>query len=170
MKDRFVPVAPEAVAESAVKLVGSDWMLITAGTPEKYNMMTASWGNLGVLWNKPVATIYIRPQRYTYEFVEQSDFFTLCFFGEEHRNLLDICGTESGRAINKMNMAGLTPVATPAGSVCYAQARLVMECRKIYWQDLQPANFLVPDIAENYPHRDYHRMYIGEITECFRAR
>ena len=170
MNDRFEPVAPEALAESAVKLIGSDWTLITAGTPDNYNMMTASWGGLGVLWNKPVAAIFIRPHRHTFGFVERSDFFTLTFFGPEHRNLLDLCGSESGRDINKMAIPGLTALTTPNGSVCFAEARLVMECRKLYWQDLQPEHFLAPDIADNYPQRDYHRMYVGQIAGCYRAK
>jgi flavin reductase (DIM6/NTAB) family NADH-FMN oxidoreductase RutF len=170
MDTRFQPVAPEAIADNAVKLIGTDWMLITAGTLESYNMMTASWGGLGVLWNRPVAYTFIRPQRRTRAFADASDWFTLTFFDEKHRDTLNLLGTRSGRDIDKMRLDGLTAFETPAGSVGFSEARLVMECRKIYFDDIDPAHFLVPEIAECYPAADYHRMYIGHITGCWAAR
>lgn len=163
----FRSIPPEQIPDNPFKLIGSDWMLITAGTPDAHNTMTASWGGLGVLWNKNVCWCVIRPHRYTYEFVERADNFTLCFFDEEHRGTLELCGSKSGRDIDKAEAAGLTPTAgSLPGSTYFAEARMVLECRKIYFQDLQPANFIDESIQNNYPQRDYHRMYVGEIVNC----
>lgn len=159
-------IAPEQLNESAFRLIGSDWMLITAGGIGSFNTMTASWGGLGVLWNKNVCYCVIRPGRYTYEFMERSDVFTLTFFGEEHRDALDLCGTKSGRDVDKVAETGLTPVESESGSVYFDEARIVLECRKIYFQDIDPANFVDPSIAGNYRQKDYHRMYVGEIIKC----
>ena len=151
-------------------LIGDQWMLITAGTAERCNTMTASWGGLGVLWQKNVATVYIRPQRYTYEFVEREPYFTLSFFGAGHRKELALCGSKSGRDVNKLEACGFT-VETGAGGAPYiAQAELVLVCRKLYWQDLDPNHFLYQEVHDEYPGKDYHRMYIGEIEEAYRKR
>ncbi|MBN2893607.1 MAG: flavin reductase [Bacteroidales bacterium] len=147
--------------ENAVDLIANQWMLITAGTADNHNTMTASWGGIGHLWNKDVAYIFIRPQRHTYDFVEKNDFFSLCFFEEKYRNVLKLCGSKSGRDIDKMNLE-ITPVVDEQ-NIYYKEARVVMLCKKIYYQDLDPKNFLDASIQKNYPQNDYHRMYIGEI-------
>ena len=163
---RSVPI--DTTGDNPFKLIGSDWMLITAGPPEAFNTMTAAWGGLGVLWSKNVCFCFIRPQRYTYQFMEQSDAFTLSFFEEKYRKALQLCGSMSGREIDKAAEAGLTPVPGPlAGTTCFAEARMVIACRKIYFQDVNPQNFLDPGIEQNYPAQDYHRMYIGEVMECW---
>lgn len=160
-------IRPEELTDNVFKLIGSDWMLITAGPPEEHNMMTASWGGFGVIWNKNVCFCVIRPTRHTYRFAEKAENFTLSFFDESYKKTLQFCGTESGRDINKSQETGLTPTAgTLPGTTYFAEARLVIECRKLYHQDIDPANFLDPDIDKNYPEKDYHRMYIGEIVEC----
>ncbi len=143
-------------------------MLITAGNIKSFNTMTASWGGLGVLWNKNVAFIFIRPQRYTYGFAERSGFFTLSFFGEEYRDALNFCGSHSGRDVNKMEHTGLIPVETDRGNVYFSQARTVMECRKLYAGDILPEQFIDRALEKKiYPSKDYHRFYIGEIVKCF---
>jgi flavin reductase (DIM6/NTAB) family NADH-FMN oxidoreductase RutF len=162
---RFSTLEPGALADNPFTLIGSDWMLITAGTQERFNTMTASWGGLGVLWERKVATCYIRPTRHTFGFVEQAPQFTLSFFGEKHRKALTYCGTHSGRDTDKVKGAGLTPVKD-GGFVYFEEARLVLACRKIYSQDIDPKGFLDPSIEGMYPQRDYHRMYIGEIVKC----
>jgi len=160
-------IRPEELSENVFKLIGSDWMLITAGPPEEHNTMTASWGGFGVIWNKKVCFCVIRPTRHTYGFIEKAENFTLSFFDESYRNSLQFCGTKSGRDVNKAQETGLTPTTgTLPGTTYFAEARLVIECRKLYYQDIDPANFLDPDIDKNYPEKDYHRMYIGEIVEC----
>lgn len=123
--------------------------------------MTASWGGVGHLWNKDVAFIFIRPQRYTYDFVEQNQFFSLSFFDEKYRDVLKLCGRNSGRDINKMNLE-ITPVVEDK-NIYYKEANIVMLCKKIYFQDLDKNNFIESFIEKNYPQKDYHRMYIGEI-------
>jgi flavin reductase (DIM6/NTAB) family NADH-FMN oxidoreductase RutF len=157
---------PYKLNESIFKLIGKDWMLVCAGNIGKYNMMTASWGTCGILWNKPIAIAFIRPQRYTYQFVEEHDYFTLNFFDSSFKKILNLLGTESGRDINKMDVSGLDPVSSPSGSVYFYQARIVLECRKIYFDNIKPELFLDKDIHKMYPNKDYHRFYIGEILNA----
>jgi flavin reductase (DIM6/NTAB) family NADH-FMN oxidoreductase RutF len=154
---------PYKIDESVFRMIGKDWMLITSGNMQSYNMMTASWGNLGILWNKPIASVFVRPQRYTYEFLEKNEFFTLTFFDHKYRSLLNKLGSESGRNTNKMNIEGLDAVGTNHNAVFFQQSRLVMECRKVYYADINPDHFLDKTIAGMYPNNDFHRMYIGEI-------
>ena len=125
----FEQIDPKSLDQNVFSLIGDQWMLLTAGTGEKCNTMTASWGGLGVLWGKPVATVYIRPQRYTLEFVEREEKFTLAFFGEEYRKALALCGSKSGRDIDKVKESGFT-VETADGAPYFAQADLVLVCRK----------------------------------------
>ena len=155
--------------ENVFSLIGEQWMLITAGTPERCNTMTASWGGLGVLWGTDVSFCFIRPQRYTYELMERSASYTLSFFGEEHRKDLALCGSKSGRDIDKIKACGFTVAAGAGGAPYFQEAELVLVCRKLYWQDIDPARFLDPGIdAKWYPGKDYHRMYVGEVVETYR--
>ncbi|WP_368294412.1 flavin reductase family protein [Dehalobacter sp. TBBPA1] len=167
MNNEFKLVEPEQLTDNSFKLVGKDWMLITAGNIEKYNMMTASWGGFGVLWNKKVCFCFVRPSRYTYQFMEENDTFTLSFFEEDYRKALSFCGANSGRDVDKAAATGITPVESPFGSVYFKEARLVMECKKLYYQDLDPSHFLDPAIESNYKQNDYHRVYVGEIIRCY---
>ena len=163
MKD-FKLIKPEALTDNVFKLLDKDWMLITAGTMDHYNTMTASWGHMGIMWNLPVAIGWIRPQRYTFEFTEKYSHFTLSFFTEEYRKALQFCGSRSGRDHDKAAETGLTPVATEQGNVIFQEARLVMECRKLYVDDLKAENFIAPElVSKNYPKNDFHRFYMGEI-------
>jgi flavin reductase (DIM6/NTAB) family NADH-FMN oxidoreductase RutF len=142
-------------------------MLLTAGTldAKKFNTMTVSWGCLGVLWNKPIAIAFVRPQRYTYQFMESSSDFTLSAFPPECHDALLLLGTKSGRDGDKVSESGLTPEAsTTVASPCFAEAKLVIECRKIYRDDLEPEFFLDPTIENNYSSKDYHRIYLGEVV------
>jgi flavin reductase (DIM6/NTAB) family NADH-FMN oxidoreductase RutF len=162
MKD-FFQIQPEKLNENVFNLLEKDWMLITAGTIDVFNTMTASWGGMGVLWNKNVCYIVVRPQRYTYTFLERNEYFTLSFFHEKYRDVLKFCGARSGRDVNKAAETGITPMKTSNGAVFFSEARLVIECKIIYFQDINPKNFIDFSIADNYPQQDYHRMYIGEI-------
>lgn len=163
----FKEIKPEQIRDNVFSLIGSDWMLITSGTLESYNFMTASWGGFGVLWGKKICFCVIRPHRYTYSFMEKSSFFTLSFFDEKYRSVLNFCGTKSGRNVNKAKATGLTLIKGTLDDVYFAEARLVLECKKNYFQDIDPNNFIDATIDENYPKKDYHRMYIGEIIKCF---
>lgn len=153
------------ITDNPFSLIGDDWMLITSGTMESHNMMTASWGGLGILWHKPVSFIFVRPTRHTYNFTEENDVYTLNFLEEKYRDVLKFCGSRSGRDVNKTAETGLTPVESGNGCVYFAESRLVIECRKIYHQDIDPARFLSPDIDKLY-NNDYHRMYVGEVIQC----
>lgn len=160
----FREIFPNDVEDNPFTLIGKDWMLITAGDEKKHNTMTASWGGVGVLWNKPVSTIYIRPQRYTLQFVEESEYYSLCFFDEEYRSALNFCGTKSGRDCDKDKETGFTPLFDREAPY-YEQARLVFICRKLYRQDLMAESFLDEQtLSRNYPAMDLHRMFIGEIV------
>ena len=166
----FEKIDPKALDQNVFSLIGDQWMLITAGTADQCNTMTASWGGLGVLWGRPVATVYIRPQRYTLEFVEREDTFTLCFFGEEYRKALALCGAKSGRDVDKVKECGFT-VATAQGAPYFEQAELVLVCRKAYWQDMDPAHFLDGEIdGKWYPQKDYDRIFIGEIETVLKKK
>ena len=166
----FEQIDPKSLEQNVFSLIGDQWMLITAGTGEKCNTMTASWGGLGGLWGKPVATVYIRPQRYTLEFVEREEKFTLAFFGEEYRKALALCGSKSGRDIDKVKECGFT-VETADGAPYFAQADLVLVCRKAYWQDMDPTHFLDGEIdGKWYPEKDYHRIFIGEIETVLKKK
>jgi flavin reductase (DIM6/NTAB) family NADH-FMN oxidoreductase RutF len=143
------------------------WMLLCAGAnkPGGYNVMTISWGGLGVIWNKPLAMVVVRPSRYTYAFMEQGDSFTLSVFPGEFKDRLTLCGTRSGRNLDKVKACGFTPVPStlvqPPG---FDEAELILECSKMYYDDIEPAHFLADHIRGNYGERDYHRMYFGEIV------
>lgn len=159
---------PDALDCNAFRMIGERWMVITAGTQKKFNMMTASWGGLGVLWGKSVTFCFVRPSRYTYGFIEHAEFYSLSFFPEKLRGALSYIGEHSGREVDKVAETGLTPVADPSGAIYFAQAQLVFVVRKIYFQDIDPTHFLDPDIEGNYPDGDYHRMYVGEIVRTLR--
>jgi flavin reductase (DIM6/NTAB) family NADH-FMN oxidoreductase RutF len=163
----FKEINPEDITDNVFKLVGKEWMLITAGSRESFNTMTGAWGGLGILWDKRICFCVIRPGRYTYEFIERSDVYTVSFLEEQYRDILTYCGTKSGRDVNKVAETGLTPVFEK-DSICFAEARLVLVCKKIYYQDIIPAHFLDSGIEGFYPLKDYHRMYVGEITSCFK--
>jgi flavin reductase (DIM6/NTAB) family NADH-FMN oxidoreductase RutF len=165
----FKEIKPTENKGNPIRLIGQEWMLITAGTPQHFNTMTASWGSMGELWFKPVCFCFVRPQRYTYEFMEKSDVFTLSFFEEQYKPQLNFCGSRSGREIDKVDECDFTSREAENGSVFFDEARLVLECRKIYFQDLDPAHFLDESILHNYPQKDFHRMYIGEITRVLAA-
>ena len=160
----FREISVEELKDNPFTLINKDWMLITAGNREKHNTMTASWGGVGELWGRYVSTIYIRPQRYTLEFVEREDYYSLCFFGPDCRQALNLCGSKSGREIDKDAATGLTPCFDEAAPY-YEQARLVFLCRKLYRQDLEEGCFLDKGLLEKWYDNDLHRMFIGAIVK-----
>lgn len=168
MADKFIKIQPQNINNNPFKAIGEDWMLITAGNLDSYNTMTASWGGLGVLWGKNIAFCVVRPTRYTYEFMEKADTFTLSFFTNKYKKALGFCGSHSGRDCDKAKETGLTAAETDNGSVYFSEARLVLECRKLYFDDINPENFIDPEIDSNYPKKDYHRMYVGEIVNVLK--
>ena len=139
------------------------WALVTAGTPEDFNTMTVSWGGLGTIWHKSVVTIYVKPIRYTHEYLDRNEYFTVSFYPEKYRQDLLLLGTKSGRDGNKVAETALMPV--PAGnSVSFAQAEVTLVCRKIYRQELQRST-MPPDVVQSYyAEEEPHTMYIGEVV------
>ncbi len=156
----------QKIPGNAFHMIGKEWMLITAGNLNDFNTMTAAWGGFGFLWNKNVVFTFIRPQRHTFEFSEKYDDFTLTFFDQKHRNILQYCGTHSGRDVNKIKNTGLLPIETKHKNVFFEQAEIVIECKKIYFEDIKPDHFIGMLPSSVYPKKDYHRMYIGEVISC----
>ncbi|MDR1927271.1 MAG: flavin reductase [Oscillospiraceae bacterium] len=153
------------IKESPVKRIADDWALLSAGTAEQWNAMTVSWGGIGEIWGFDAAFVFVRPQRYTKEFIDASPYFTLSFFGERKgaaQEILSLCGKKSGRDCDKMAEAGLTPQCEGA-AVWPKEAELALICRKAAAQVLDPKGFIDARIAGNYSDRDYHTMYVGEI-------
>ena len=142
------------------------WALVSAGTLEDHNSMTVSWGGVGCLWSKPMATVYIRPNRHTYGYFEANDYFTVSFYPDECKKALGIMGSKSGLDCDKDAEAGLT--AIPCGeSVTYREARRTLLCRKLYHQDMDLDRF-PDDVKARFFHTDpAHRMYIGEIIDIY---
>ena len=153
--------------DNAVKLIGKQWMLITVKDGDSANAMTASWGNLGVLWNKNVCTCYIRPQRHTYGLIESEERFSIAFLPEKYRNALRICGTESGRDGDKLKKAGLSADMLD-GVPVIAEGELILICRKLYCDDLKKDNFIDMALLSNYEKNDFHRFYICEIEKAYK--
>ncbi len=158
-------------AEDQFDLIGKQWMLITAGDTSKYNTMTASWGGFGHLWGKDVAFIFVRPERYTHEFIEANDYLTLSFFDEKYRQALQICGTKSGRDGDKVKEAGLTPIALESNTTTFDEARMVLNCRKLFKTEMTEAAFLDKEICkQNYrpePGGGFHTIYVVEIENVY---
>jgi flavin reductase (DIM6/NTAB) family NADH-FMN oxidoreductase RutF len=167
-----VPIPFDEFLVKAHHLWAKQWLLLTAGdfAGGRFNTMTVGWGSVGTMWGRPFAQVVVRPIRYTYEFIERYDTFTLCAFPQRHRRALNLLGTKSGRDGDKIAEAGLTPVAsTQVAAPGFAEADLILECRKIYWDDMAPSRFLDPTIEGNYPNKDYHRIYFGQILAIYGA-
>jgi flavin reductase (DIM6/NTAB) family NADH-FMN oxidoreductase RutF len=162
------PIAPASFVTEPFHLLNDRWMLLTAGefTPGGFNTMTVSWGGLGVLWNRPVAWTVVRPDRRTCELMEASPDFTLAAFPDELHKALELCGMTSGRQVDKVAKAGLTAcAATAVASPGFVEADLLIECRKLYVQDLDPTGFVNSLVlSDTYQDGVFHRFFIGEIV------
>ncbi|MCD8331829.1 MAG: flavin reductase [Oscillospiraceae bacterium] len=167
----FTPIQPMDIDGNAIARIGRQWMLITAGDREACNTMTASWGGIGFLWNRPVATIYVRPQRYTREFLDRQGWFSLSFLPEQYRAQLTLCGRESGRDMDKIQTCGFSVEYGQNDTPYIAQAELVLTCKSLYMEPLKSGSFLDDSLApQYYPQEDWSRIYIGEIVEALRGR
>lgn len=159
----------ESLHLNPMTLISDEWMLLTAGTKEGFNSMTCSWGHLGSIWGKYSAVCYVRPQRYTKEFLDREELYTLSFYSSEHKNDMAYIGSHSGRDTDKLAGIALTP-AFGEGYTYYQEAKLVLVCRKLYRAPILAEAILDRDIPENYyPEKDYHDMYIGEIVKVLVA-
>ena len=160
----FKEISVKDLKDNFVKIIGDEWMLMSAGDESGYNMMTASWGGIGVMWNEPVAVTVLRPQRYTKEFVDNNDVFALSFYGDD-KEIHKVCGSKSGRDTDKTAQTGLVPVFSD-GTVYFEQARLVLICRKMYVSEMSKDSILDENIINKfYPDDDYHYMYVGKIEK-----
>lgn len=145
------------------------WALLTAGNEDWFNTMTISWGGLGTLWSRPVATVYVKPCRYTYEFMEKNDIFTVSFFPETYKKDLALLGSKSGRDGDKLALTGIhaKPLAQGIG---FCEAELTVVCKKVYYQDLDPSRIPEDAMERYYKTEPAHRMYIGEVIDILQAR
>ena len=161
----FQEISVEQLEVNPFTLINKEWMLITAGDEQKCNTMTASWGGVGELWGNYVSFCFIRPTRYTLEFVENKEYYTLSFFDEAQRAALGYCGSHSGRDGDKIKAAGLTTAYDQAAPY-FQEAKLVFVCRKLYGQNFDPACFVDKSIdGKMYPDHDYHKMFVGAIEK-----
>lgn len=177
-------IGVKELKDNFFEAIGKEWMLVTAGTQESCNVMTASWGGIGWLWNKPVAFVFIRPERHTFGFAERSGTMTLSFLGTgaEARETYRICGTTSGRDTDKAAACGLSAVSVAGGGVVYRQARLTLVGRKLYADDLRAESFADTELRDKWYSASeearkadrgitagLHRMYVIEITRAYTA-
>ena len=161
----FQPYPIDSIEFNPFTKIGKEWALVTSGSKSKYNTMTVSWGGLGVLWGKNVVYIFIRDSRYTKEFIDQGDFFSVSFLSEDYRDALNYCGSHSGRDEDKFEKAGLTPAFKH--SIPYPdEANFVILCKKMAAVAISEDTFVDKNIAQKwYSDGDMHTMYVGEIID-----
>ena len=164
----FTTISPKEIDKNVFETIGKQWMLISAGDEKSMNTMTASWGGLGVLWNKNVCFAFIRDSRYTLEFVDNNDFFTLSFFGGNYMKELTFCGRNSGRNTDQLKETGLIPVFD-AEAPYFEQAETVLVCKKLYKQKMNAESFIDKSLVEkNYSDNDWHEFFVGEIVKVLK--
>ena len=162
----FVEISAKDIDKNAISLISQEWALVTAGNSDKFNMMTVSWGFLGEMWGKDCAIAMIRPQRYTLEFMNNSDYFTLSFYGD-NKAVHKVCGSKSGRDIDKAKETGLTPIFDNE-AVYFEQAQLVIICKKLYASQIEKESFVDEECLKWYPDNDFHKMFVGEIVKVLK--
>lgn len=158
----FKQISPKEIPDNLIKAISDEWMLISAGDENGYNMMTASWGFAGEMWGNDSVIAMIRPQRYTMKFVEENDYFTLSFYGDR-KDIHKVCGSQSGSVVNKTELTGLTPVFSD-DTVYFEEARLVLICKKQYLDTLKKECFIDNEPLKWYDN-DFHNMVIGKIEK-----
>lgn len=159
----FKEITAKDIKENIIKSIADEWMLISAGNQSGYNMMTASWGFMGEMWGADTAIAMIRPQRYTMEFVDKNDYYALSFYGD-NKDIHKVCGSKSGRDVNKTELTGLTPVFD-YGTVYFKEARLVIICKKQYVDCLKEECFIENEPLKWYENKDFHKMIFGKIEK-----
>lgn len=154
---------------SPLYILDKEWAVLTCGEKDKYNSMTISWGSIGTLWHKPVVTVYVRPNRYTYEFMENHEYYTISFYDDAYKSDLTLLGTKSGRDVNKVELTNLTPEFLSNG-ISFKEAKLTIVCKKIYSQDLNIENIPKSEVDKFYNEEPLHRMFIGEVIDIIDRR
>ena len=166
--NNFEPADVNALNENFFNRIGNQWSLVTAGDKDSFNTMTASWGGTGVLWNKNVAFTFIRKSRYTLEFIDRNDYYTLSFFGGNYMKELAFCGKHSGRDTDKIKATGLTPVFDEKAPF-FAESDLVLVCKKLYKQTMSPECFIEKENLDKwYGDNDWHECFVGEIVAAYK--
>lgn len=163
----YKEISASELGKTPFEMIGKDWMLISAVHNGRVNMMTASWGGMGVMWNKDVVFAVIRPQRFTKHFIDAEDKFTISFYGEEYRKTLGYCGSASGNNEDKVAGSGLTPVFSD-GTVSFAEAEITVVCKKLFATEMSPDSFIDKEIiGKIYSEGDFHTVYIAEIEKVY---
>lgn len=165
--DGYKQIAAESIPGNIIKMLSQDWMLITAGTTNEFNMMTASWGGLGYLFGKPAAFCFINPTRHTYPLMEKHETYTLSFYTEAYRSVLEYCGNNSGRDKDKVKESGLTPITTPTGSKAFREAWMIIECRKLVSQPLSQESIANEAVRKEWIGKQVNKMFVGEIINVW---
>lgn len=163
-------ISAENLSVKSYHLWENQWLLLTSGDYQSgaYNTMTVAWGSIGCVWGKPFVQVFVRPTRYTYPFINEYPTFTVAAFPSKYRKALALLGAKSGRDGDKIKASGLTAISSETvAAPGFAEAELIVECRKMYWDDLRPEKFLEPEIQGHYPEKDYHRIYFGEILAIY---
>ena len=145
-------------------------LLLAAGDRTKSNAMTIGWGGIGTLWQKTALTVYVAEKRYTKEFMDRSDYFTVMAFDEENGKVLQYMGTKSGRDGDKAQALGLHTAYTANGTPYYIEATMVIECKIMYAAPFD-ADYFKSDVPKNmYSHfpAGIHSMYIGEVVNAWK--
>ena len=165
---------PQTVIRDLLPALGAENALLTAGTADRRNTMTIGWCQAGRLWGLPTCTVYVRPERYTYQFMEDQAYFTVSVLPADMKNAMALCGTKSGRDMDKIKECGLTVRTGTGGAPFFEEAELVLVCRTLYVQDLDPACALPAGeekVLPNYGAKGgWHRAYTGEIVEAYSAK
>ncbi len=168
--ENFKQIEPQELQDNPINLIGKEWMLIGAGDATSSNAMTASWGTIGFYANKPMVTVFVRPERYTNDFMSKNSHFTLTVLEEQFKSAHSIFGKLSGRDNDKATLAGLTPIFTPSGNPTFAQGRVVIECRKIFSQTMNEESYTDKECYNKWygaGHGGDHILYMGEIVNCW---
>lgn len=167
---KFKKVEKKDLQLSPVRMFADDWPLLTAGDDKNgYNTMTIAWGHIGAIWNKPTIIVYVRPQRYTKEFVDSGELFTVSVLPSEYQEALAYLGKTSGRDEDKVKKANITPVFDK-GTTYFEEAELVFVCRKLYQSRIKEEGFVQHSLSDQmYPEKDFHTMYVGEIVEILQG-
>ena len=163
---KFKKVDKKDLQLNPVKMFANDWPLLSAVDEENgYNTMTIAWGHIGAIWNRPTITIYVRPQRYTKEFIDRNELFTVSVLPSACKDALAYLGKTSGRDEDKVAKVGITPIFTQ-DTTYFKEAELVFICRKLYQAPIKEEDFLDQSVIDQmYPEKDFHTMYVGEIIE-----
>lgn len=164
--NNFKEISANELTANPFELIGSDWGLVTVDAGDKTNMMTVSWGGVGIMWNQPVAYTFIRPQRYTFPYLEDGEYFALCFLEDGNKDALKLCGSKSGKDIDKVKETGLT-VVDGEKAPYFAESKTVLICKKMYAQSLNAESVVEEKVFDAYAEdgSDYHKMYISKIEK-----